>query len=149
MQHAGAVAHGVARLPESPETVAVDGAAVGAQHHVGRTQAVGVDVVEGRLSEAGGRLAQRHDDPRCEGQSMLGVAIDAGAVAGHPVALVGPLVAGVADHGARLHALGVALSVGAIAELRGQRADGGQLSGIYGQLVDGGPRLPLSCQNKT
>ena len=63
MPHAGAEALGTARLPESPETVAVNGAAVGAQHHVGRTPAVGVDVVEGRLSEAGGRLAHGHDHP--------------------------------------------------------------------------------------
>ena len=77
---------------------------------------------------------------------MLGAAIDAGAVAGHPVALVGPLVAGVADHGARLHALELALSVRAAAELRGQRGDDGQLSGVYGQLVDGGPRLPVVCR---
>jgi len=127
----------------------VNGAAVGAQHHVGRTQAVGVDVVEGGLGEAGGRLAQRHDDPRFEGRSMLGVAIDAGAVAGHPVALVGTLVAGVANYGARLHAPGVALSVGAVAELRGQRGDDGQLSGVYWELIDGYPWSPLLRQNKT
>ena len=82
---------------------------------------------------------------------MLGVAIDAGAVAGHPVALVGPLVAGVADHGAWLHALEVALSVGARSGIarsacrrwptvRGLRAASRWRSSVA-------RCLPLLCQN--
>jgi len=30
--------------------------------------------------------------------------------------------------------------------LRGQRGDDGQLSGVYGQLVDGCPWLPVVCR---